>query len=351
MLKSYLIKIFQFFILFKKHFIVFGSLLILLSFFKLFNYSFNDIILDANYAEYFDANKKILGIRIPKKLYFAGEKVPVSNNVVYDAVERELVLNSYGRYKSLVLHKRAHIWFSVIDPILKKYNIPEDFKYIALIESQLTNAVSNRGATGFWQIIASTGLGYGMEINNEVDERYNVIKSTEVACKYFKEAYKIFNNWTLVAASYNIGIGGLQLQLKKQKVDNYYALALNEETSRYIYRILAMKEIISKPNAYGFILSKKDYSQSMQTKIITINSPVENLSDFALSQNIDFEILKRFNPWLLSNSLTIMENKKYIIELPKNDLSNYYFEDKNDENTVLNKIDSAVIISVDSLLK
>mgnify|MGYP001589560872 FL=1 len=193
----------------------------MISLIKLFSYSISDNLSDADYQDYFNASYKTFSIRIPKNLNFAGEKTPITDFSVREATERELVINTYWQSQSLLLHKRANRWFPVIEPILEKNGIPADFKYIALIESQLTNVVSPQGATGFWQIIESTGNGYGMEITEEVDERYHVVKSTEAACKYFKEAYKIFNNWTLVAASYNLGMGGVQGQLDKQRVSNY----------------------------------------------------------------------------------------------------------------------------------
>jgi membrane-bound lytic murein transglycosylase D len=229
-----------------------------------------------------------------------------------------------------LLHKRANRWFPVIEPILKKNGIPDDFKYIPLIESQLTNVISPQGATGFWQLVEPTAKQYGLEITEDVDERYNVVKSTEAACKYFKEAYKQFNNWTLVAASYNLGMTGIQSQLNRQKVNSYYDVLLTEETARYIYRLLAMKEIISRPKVYGFILRKKDLYPVIPTKRIVIDSSIRSLADFALTEGINYKYLKLFNPWLRTGSLPNPEKKKYILEIPKNgnkfyDLDGNYF--------------------------
>ena len=323
MLKSYFNKILQFIISSKKYFIVFGCIIVLLSFLKLFNYSFSINAIDSTYEGYFNNSYKTFSIRIPQNLNFAGEKVPVTDFSVREATERELVINTYWQSQSLLLHKRANRWFPVIEPILKRNNIPEDFKYIALIESQLTNVVSPRDATGFWQIMEFTGASYGMEINEDVDERYHVTKSTEAACKYFKDAYKMFNNWTLVAASYNCGMGGIKGQLDRQKVSNYYDLLLNEETARYVYRILAMKEIISRPKVYGFMLRKKDLYPVIPVKTLTVDSSIHNLADFAISQKINYKILKLFNPWLRTNTLTNSEKKKYSIEIPKNGVKIY----------------------------
>lgn len=333
----------QMFVSYKKYLFVVGAALVLLSIFKLFSYSLSDNLSDGDYEDYFNASYKVFSVRIPKNLNFAGEKVPITDFSVREAVERELVVNTYWQSQSLLLHKRANRWFPLIEPILKKHNIPEDFKYIALIESQLTNVVSPQGATGFWQIIEPTALGYGMEISEEVDERYHVEKSTEAACKYFKEAYKIFNNWTLVAASYNMGMGGIQGQLNKQHVDSYYDLLLNEETARYVYRVLAMKEIIGRPKVYGYMLRKKDLYPPIQTKRMIIDSAIHNLADFALSQNINYKVLKLFNPWLRANTLSNPEHKKYVIEIPKNGMEVYDL-DGNYENSgsdTLSKKDTA----------
>lgn len=320
--------------------------MILLSVIKLFSYSFSDNLSDSDYEDYFSASNKTFSIRIPKNLNFSGEKVPVTDFSVREAMERELVINTYWQSQSLLLHKRANRWFPVIEPVLKKNNIPDDFKYIALIESQLTNVVSPQGATGFWQIIESTGTGYGLEISNEVDERYYVIKSTEAACKYFNEAYKIFNNWTLVAASYNLGMGGLKGQLDKQKVINYYDLLLTEETARYVFRILAIKEIIARPKVYGYMLRKKDLYPVISTKKITIDSTIHNLADFAISQNINYKILKLFNPWLRTNSLTNLGRKKYSIEIPKNGVKIYDMDGNYDGSDILTANDSLKLITV-----
>ncbi len=351
MLKSYLNKIFQIIISSKKYYIVFGCSMVFLTIIKIFSYSFTDSLSDTTYEDYFNANYRTFSIRIPKNLNFAGEKVPVTDFSVHEAMERELVINTYWQSQSLLLHKRANRWFSIIEPVLKKNNIPEDFKYIALIESQLTNVVSPQGATGFWQIIEPTANGYGMEISEDVDERYNVMKSTEAACKYFNESYKIFNNWTLVAASYNLGMGGLKGQLDKQKVFNYYDLLLTEETARYVFRILAMKEIIARPKVYGYMLRKKDLYPVIPTKKITIDSAIQNLADFAISQKINYKILKLFNPWLRTNKLTNIEKKKYIIEVPKNGIEIYDMDGNYDGSNILTANDSVKLVTISTIEK
>lgn len=342
----------------KKYIVAFGGVLFFLILVKLFTYSLSDHLSDASFEDYFNTNYKIFSVRIPKNLNFAGEKVPISDVQVHEAMEQELVKNTYWQSRSLVLHKRAGQWFPVIEPILKKNNVPEDFKYIALVESQLTNVVSPQGATGFWQIIESTGRGYGLEITDEVDERYHVIRATETACKYFKEAYKQFNNWTLVAASYNLGMNGIQVRLDKQKVSNYYDMHLAEETAEYLYRILAMKEIISRPKVYGFMIRKKDIHRSIPTKFIIVDSSINDLSEFANSQGINYTVLKYFNPWLRANTLTITNNteglvlkenaaagrKKYMIEIPMNKVTLYDLGILDDSVKVVNIKDSILLI-------
>lgn len=329
---------------FKRYFIAFGAVLLFLSILKLFVYSFSDSISDANYEDYFNASYKVFSIRIPKNLNFAGEKTPIRDFSVREAMERELVINTYWESQTLLLHKRANRWFPIIEPILKKNDIPDDFKYIPLIESQLTNAVSSQGATGFWQLVEPTAKEYGLEITEDIDERYNVIKSTEAACKYFKEAYKQFNNWTLVAASYNLGMTGVQSQLNRQKASSYYDILLTEETARYVYRILAMKEIISRPKVYGFILRKKDLYPLIPTKKLIIDSTIHNLVDFALREGINYKYLKLFNPWLRTNILSNPTKKKYILELPKNGNKFYDLDGNYDGSNVLTKKDSINLV-------
>lgn len=328
----------------KRYFFSLVFIVITISIIKIFSFSTNEAITDDAYEEYFNNSYKIFSIRIPKNLNFSGEKVPTKDFTIREAIERELIVNTYWQSQTLLLHKRANRWFPIIEPILAKNNIPEDFKYIALIESQLTNVVSPQGAAGFWQLIESTANSYGLEISEDVDERYNVIKATEAACKYFKESYKQFNNWTLVAASYNRGMGGIQTQLEKQKVNSYFDLMLNDETSRYVYRLLAMKEIISRPKVYGFILRKKDLYPPISTKKLIIDSTINDLTSFAINQKITFKILKNFNPWLKTNTLPNPSKKKYIIEIPKGSVNIYDMDGNYEGSNILNKKDSTSLL-------
>jgi hypothetical protein len=272
---------------------------------------------DEVYRKSFLANNKIFSIAIPKNLSFANERIPSYDFTVLESMERELLVNTYFHSQTILMHKRANRWLPFIAAILKRNDVPDDFKYIALIESNLTNTVSPKGAAGFWQFLNGAGKQYGLEINDEVDERYNLEKSTEAACKYFKEAYRIFNNWTLAAASYNIGVDGLKNQLDKQKADSYYNLYLNEETARYIFRILAVKEVISNPKDYGYQLRKKDLYPFIPTQKMQIDSSITDLADFAIKNNTNYKILKYFNPWLKNSSLVNKDKKTYFLELPK----------------------------------
>ena len=198
---------------------------------------------------------QIKGITIPNSIRFAGEKVPVRRVDIRERLDRELLSNSYFHSNTMLLIKRANRYFPVIDTILRSEGVPEDFKFLALIESSLDPiAVSPAGAVGFWQFLKSTGSEYGLEVNNEVDERYHLEKSTRAACRYFKKAYEKYGSWTLAAASYNIGQRRITEELRRQKVDNYYDLLLVDETSRYVFRILAIKQILNDPFAYGFEL-------------------------------------------------------------------------------------------------
>ncbi len=291
---------------------------------------------DDSYQQYFTQNYKIFALNIPKDLNFSGEKTPVENFFVRENLDRELLVNTYFQSQTILYLKRANRWFPVIEPILKKNGIPEDFKYLALIESGFSNVVSPRGATGFWQIMKDAGEQFGLEINNEVDERYDLEKSSEAACRYFKEAFKEFNNWTLAAASYNMGIEGLVRQIEKQKVNNYYDLLLNDETSRYVFRILVVKEIMQNPKKYGFLIRKKDLYPPIGTLEVVVDSSISNLAEFALGLGINYKTLKIFNPWLRENQLTIKENKSYKIKIPKEEFKNLewvydseYFESGN----------------------
>lgn len=254
--------------------------------------------------------------RIPAEMSFAGEAVPLHISDVRERLDRELQINSYLHSSTLFIIKRANRWLPEIEKILKENNIPEDFKYLPLIESALLNQVSPKEAVGFWQIIKSAGKMYDLEISKEVDERYDPIKSTHAACKYLQDAHRKFGNWTLAAASYNRGMTGMQKALNSQKVQSYYDLFLNDETSRYVFRMLAMKEILQNPLKYGFVLAEEELYQPESVRYVEVKESIKSLVDFSLAQGTNYKTLKRLNPWLRDEELTVKKGKSYRIALP-----------------------------------
>jgi membrane-bound lytic murein transglycosylase D len=259
---------------------------------------------------------KIISIDLPAKLFFAGEEVPLDRFYVREALDYELTVNTYWHSSTISLIKKANRWFPVIEPILKEYNIPNDFKYLAVAESGLANVVSPAGATGFWQIMKATGKEYGLEINNGIDERYHVEKSTEVACKYLLNAYEKYGNWTLAAASYNAGMNRISDEIERQSQTSYYDMVFNIETSRYIYRILAIKQVISHPKNYGFHINKGELYTKFDTYEISVDSTIDDLAAFARDYGMNYKELKIYNPWLRQNYLPDESRKEYYIKLP-----------------------------------
>jgi len=265
----------------------------------------------------FPQGYKIISPKVPEELYFCGERVPLENFEVYERIDRELIVNTYFHSATILSIKKAARWFPVVEPILEKNGIPEDFKYLMVAESGIANAVSPAGATGYWQFMKETGIKYGLEINEEVDERYDVEKATEAACRYLNDAFILFGSWTMAAASYNMGTDGVQKQIERQKATNYYNLVLNEETSRYIARILAIKEIMNNPAKYGFDIREEDLYNRLPYEEIEIHRSVENLPDFAAELGINYKILKLYNPWLRDNVLKNKNMKTYKIKIPE----------------------------------
>ncbi len=271
---------------------------------------------DKQYFQSFQQNYGVYAIPIPADINFAGEQPNLNDPDVIERLDREVHVNTYWQSNSLLMFKRANRYFEIIEPILKKNGVPDDFKYLSLIESGFQNVVSPAGAVGFWQIMKATGREYGLEINSEIDERYNLEKSTEAACKYLVEAKKQFGSWTLAAASYNMGMSGLRKQLDRQKASNYYDLLLNAETARYVFRILAVKTIFENPEMYGFHYRDKDLYQPLEVKVITIDSSVAHFADFAAEHGISYKTLKYHNPWLRQNYLKNSARKTYDIRIP-----------------------------------
>ncbi|PCJ66045.1 MAG: murein transglycosylase [Bacteroidetes bacterium] len=260
---------------------------------------------------------KVYPVPIPSQLQFAGEAVPLEKFEIKERLDRELLVNSYWQSNTLLILKRTQRAFAVIEPILAKNGIPDDFKYLAVAESGLLNVTSPAGAKGIWQFMPSSGKSYGLSINRMVDERYHLEKSTEAACLYLKKAYNRFGSWTLAAASYNRGINGINKDLNKQLVSDYFDMHLNTETSRYILRIIALKTIIENPSSYGFYIEDKDFYSPIETIDIYADSTIQNISEYAASLGTNYHVLKSLNPWIKGNEL-IITNKPYIIKAPLN---------------------------------
>ncbi|MDH7914171.1 lytic transglycosylase domain-containing protein [Winogradskyella sp. SYSU M77433] len=259
----------------------------------------------------------VYALEMPEGLNFAGEPVPVDNPDIYERMDRELLVNTYWQSNGLLMFKRAQKYFPIIEPILKKNGVPDDFKYLAVIESGLTNAVSPAGATGVWQIMKATGRENGLEVNSNVDERYNLEKATEVACDYLKKAKENLGSWTLAAAAYNAGNAGVSRRLNQQDVSGYYDLLLGEETGRYVFRIIALKEILSNPDKYGFNFNKSHLYKEVPTYKVEVDTAVTDFAQFAKKFGINYKILKLHNPWLREKHLNNSSRKQYEIEIPK----------------------------------
>lgn len=259
----------------------------------------------------------IFAIPIPEKLYFAGEEVPLQYFDVRESLDRELHVNTFWHSQTVLLLKRANRYFPVIEPILRRNNIPNDFKYLAVAESGLTQAVSPSKAAGIWQILEGTAKEFGLEVNKEVDERYHIEKSTEVACQYLKKAYERYGTWTMAAASYNFGMNGITKQIDRQDSNTYYDMVLGEETNRYVYRILALKVIFENPKKYGFFLDSTDLYPPLEYTEVKVDSAITSIASFARHYGVNYKLIKLFNPWLRENYLSNKQGKSYLIKIPR----------------------------------
>jgi membrane-bound lytic murein transglycosylase D len=256
-------------------------------------------------------------VEIPDSVIFAGEPVPLWRFDVREALDRELLVNSYFHSQTIRYLKMAPRYFSIIEPILAEKGVPDDFKYLAVAESGFNpRAVSPARAVGLWQFLQGTGRDYGLEINSEVDERYHIEKSTFAACDYLLDSYERYGSWATVAAAFNTGNAGVQRQIQRQKSVSYYDLLFGEETSRYVFRIIALKLIMENPEKYNFIISEEEKYSLMPTREVEITGKVDNFADFALEQGINYKLLKDFNPWLRDNFLTNSRGKKYTVKIP-----------------------------------
>lgn len=268
-----------------------------------------------SFKESFRNEYNIFALPIADELHFAAEAVPLHQPEVRERYDRELLVNTYWQSSTLLLLKRANRWFPVIEPILAAHGVPDDFKYLALIESNLMNVVSPAGATGFWQILQGTGRDLGLEINSHIDERYHVEKATAAACKYLLDAKERYGSWTMAAAAYNIGNSRLRRIVENQRVDNYYDLHLNEETARYVFRILAVKTIFEDPAASGFHFREEDLYPPLSYQVVSVDTTITDLVDFAFQHNMTYKDLRWLNPWLRGYELPNRSGKLYEIKV------------------------------------
>ena len=271
-------------------------------------------------------------VTLPEKLDFADESVPLENFDVRESLDREMLIIANFHSQELLYLKKTTRYFSIIDPILKKNEIPDDFKYLALAESGfLDKIVSPAGAVGIWQFMKGAAIEYGLEVNEEVDERYHIEKATEAACRYLKNSFLKYGNWTMVAASYNAGISGMNRQIDVQDSKNYYDLLLNEETSRYIFRILALKLVIGDPEKYGFKVSDDEKYPIIPFKEVKVAGSIKSFTDYARENNINYKLFKQFNPWLRQPYLKNLKGKIYTVKIPEvGKYRKFVFADKAD---------------------
>ncbi len=323
--------------------IIFIFVLIAFAAFEGFYYSRNlkKTASDIDYQKAFQHSNKIFSLVLPDTAEFAGEEAPLGLYYVREGLDRELMVNTYWHSSTMLMLKKSNRYFRIIVPILKENNIPEDFKYLALIESGLSNVMSPAGAAGFWQFIPGTAKHFGLEVSEQVDERYHLEKATHAACKLLRGSYNKFGSWTLAAAAYNVGEGRIAKELEKQNAKSYYDLYLPEETMRYVYRIIALKLLYEHPTEYGYYIRKKDLYPPIPTYTIAIDSGINNLSAFAKSMDINYRLLKEFNPWLRSDKLLNPGKKKYTFLMPKKGFEEF--------DKLLDEIDNAEQIFNDTI--
>lgn len=261
----------------------------------------------------------VRSIDLNKDFDFCGEKLPMDNWDVRQRLDAELLRNVYFHSQTILAVKRANAIFPVIEPILKEEGVPDDLKYLAVAESALSNAVSPAGARGVWQFMKSAAEGYGLEVNGEVDERYDLVKATHAACKYLSREKERLGSWTLAAAAYNGGPDRIATEMEKQRAKNFYELNLAaDETMRYPFRIVAIKEVMEHPAQYEYVIEPDHlYPPLNDYKMVKVDGPVANWGDFAREHGTNYRMLKVYNPWLIDSKLTNREGRTYEIKLPK----------------------------------
>lgn len=254
---------------------------------------------------------------IPESLSFAGEKAPLERWDVKEKFDREFLLNYYSPGTIVYLLKLANRNFPIISERLRANGVPDDFKYLCIAESNMQSwAVSKSGAVGYWQFMSGTAPGYGLETSSQVDQRQDLQRSTDAACKYLKQAYSRFGNWTAAAASYNCGMGGYATHSGFQKTTNYYDLYLPEETNKYIFRILAIKYLLENAASLGFTVTEEEKYSEVPHRSLTVTSSIPDLAQYAISQGTTYKVLRTMNPWIKGRSLSVGKGRTYIIKLP-----------------------------------
>lgn len=272
---------------------------------------------ETSLGSFFELPQQIKAVNLDKKFDFAGEVVPI-NLDTRERLDRELSVNAYWQSTTLLNIKMSYKYFPVVERILKEQGVPDDFKYLAIAESGLRNVTSSASAKGFWQFMKPSAIEMGLEISDEVDERLHLEKSTTAACTYVKKMYKRFGTWTNVAGAYNVGPTSFARSLAEQKETSYYDLNINEETSRYLFRIIAIKEIVKNPSDFGYYLEDEQKYQPLQNlKEVKVTNTISSLTDFAHENGLTYRMLKFYNPWLISSKLTVAPGKEYTIKVPK----------------------------------
>ncbi len=280
------------------------------------------IFLSANNSQKADENKPLVQTftTVPEfgpTVQIAGEKIDLTRYDMFERYDRELTSFTYTHNATLLIMKRANRFFPIMEPILKEEGVPTDFLYLCAIESTLnTRAISPAKAAGLWQFMEGTGKQFGLEVNGFVDERYNIEKATRAACKYLKQAYTKYGSWMAVAASYNAGQGRISRELDKQQAEDVFDLWLNDETNRYAFRMIALKEIMKNPYKYGFVLKSNQLYKPIRTKDVKVTGSIDDLAAFAKQNGITYAQLKDFNPWLRERSLPNKIGKEYVIKIP-----------------------------------